>query len=134
MSHFTKLKTKILDKNCLLKALRNLNYVFEEDSTIRGYNRRTRKGNVVIKTNGEYDIGFVRKSNEVPFQILADWYGAAQAIGCSRRDFMNKVQKEYATTKVLHELRKKGYRIKSRSISNTGEIKLLVVKRGFVSS
>ena len=133
MSHFTKLKTKILDKNCLLKALRNLNYVFEEDSTIRGYNRRTRKGNVVIKTNGEYDIGFVRKSNEVPFQILADWYGAAQAIGCSRRDFMNKVQKEYATTKVLHELRKKGYRIKSRSISNTGEIKLLVVKRGFVS-
>ncbi len=134
MSHFTKLKTKILDKNCLLKALRNLNYVFEEDSTIRGYNRRTRKGNVVIKTNGEYDIGFVRKSNEVPFQILADWYGAAQAIGCNRRDFINKVQKEYATTKVLHELRKKGYRIKSRSISDTGEIKLLVVKRGFVSS
>ncbi len=133
MSHFTKLKTKILDKNCLLKALRNLNYVFEENSTIRGYNRRTRKGNVVIKTNGEYDIGFVRKSNELPFQILADWYGAAQAVGCSRKDFMNKVQKEYATTKVLHELRKKGYRIKSRSISNTGEIKLLVVKRGFVS-
>jgi len=132
MSHFTKLKTKILDKNCLLKALRNLNYVFEENSTIRGYNRRTRKCNIVIKTSGEYDIGFVRKTNDKPFQILADWYGAAQAIGCNRRAFMNKVQKEYATTKVLHELRKKGYRIKSRSISDTGEIKLLVVKRGFV--
>jgi len=133
MSHFTKLKTKILDKNCLLKALTNLNYVFEENSTIRGYNRRTRRGNIVIKANGDYDIGFVRKSNEEPFQILADWYGAAQSIGCSRKDFINNVQKEYATTKVLHELRKKGYRIKSRSISNTGEIKLLVVKRGFVS-
>ena len=63
MSHFTKLKTKILDKNCLLKALKNLNYVFEENSTIRGYNSRTRKGDIVIKTNGYYDVGFVRKSD-----------------------------------------------------------------------
>jgi len=133
MSHFTKLKTKILDKECLLKALKSLNYVIEEDSKIRGYNRRTRNGNVVIKTNGDYDVGFVRKSTDLPFQILADWYGAAQAIGCSRKEFINKIQKEYATTKVLLELRKKGYRIKSRSISNTGEIKLLVVRRGFAS-
>ena len=133
MSHFTKLKTKIIDKECLLKALRNLNYTFEENSTIRGYNRRTRKGNVVIKTNGEFDVGFVRNSNQESFQILADWYGAAQAIGSNRRDFVNTIQKEYATTKVLHELRKKGYRIRSRSINDTGEIKLLVVKRGFAS-
>ena len=133
MSHFTKLKTKILDRECLLKALRNLNYEFEENSSIRGYNRRTRPGNIVIKTNGEFNVGFVRKSSDLSFQILADWYGAAQANGCTRKDFINKVQKEYATTKVLHELRKKGYRIKSRSISDTGEIKLLVVKRGFAT-
>ena len=133
MSHFTKLKTQILDRKCLLKALKNLNYVFEEHSTIRGYNRRTRKADIVIKTNGSYDVGFVRKSNLEPFQIIADWYGAAQAVGCSRKDFINKIQREYATTKVLYELRKKGYRIRSRSITDTGEIKLLVVKRGVAS-
>ena len=133
MSHFTKLKTKIIDRTCLLKALKNLNYTYEENSSIRGYNRRTRAADIVIRTNGEFDVGFVRKSAKHPYQILADWYGAAQAVGCSRKEFVNKVQKEYATTKVLHELRKKGYRIRSRSISDTGEIKLLVVKRGFAS-
>lgn len=133
MSHFTKLKTKILDKECLLKTLKNLNYEFEENSSIRGYNRRTRTGDIAIKTKGEFNVGFVRKSSDMPFQILADWYGAAQAIGCSRTEFVNRVQREYATTKVLHELRKKGYRIKSRSVNDTGELKLLVVKRGFAS-
>ena len=132
MSHFTRLKTKITDRECLLKTLKNLNYNFEENSSIRGYNRRTRKADVVIKTHGEFDVGFVRKSSDDSFQILADWYGAAQSVGCARKEFVDKVQREYATTKVLHELRKKGYRIKSRSVNDTGEIKLLVVKRGFV--
>jgi predicted DNA-binding WGR domain protein len=133
MSHFTKLKTKIIDKECLLKALKNLNYAIEENSLIRGYNRRTRKGDIVIKANGDFDVGFVKDSTDEPFQVLADWYGAAQSIGSTRKEFINSVQREYATTKVLHELRKKGYRIKSRSINDAGEIKLLVVKRGYVS-
>ena len=131
MSHFTKLKTKITDGKCLLKTLENLQYKVEENSTIRGYNRRTRKGDIVIKTNGEFDVGFI-KTKDSSYQILADWYGATAAIGKNRRQFANEIQKEYAVTKVLGELRKKGYRIKSRYINEIGEIKLLVVKRGWV--
>ena len=131
MSHFTRIKTKITDRSCLLKTLKNLQYTVEEDSTIRGYNRRTRKGDIVIKTNGEFDVGFI-KGKDSSYQILADWYGAAAAIGKNRREFVNEMQKEYAVTKVLGELRKKGYRIRSRYINEIGEIKLLVVKRGWV--
>ena len=131
MSHFTKLKTKITDRNCLLKTLENLQYNVEEDSMIRGYNRRTRKGDIVIKTDGEFDIGFI-KAKDSSYQILADWYGAEAAIGKNRRAFANEISKEYAVTKVLTELRKKGYRIKSRYVNDVGEIKLLVVKRGWV--
>jgi hypothetical protein len=114
-----------------LKTLKNLQYTVEENSTIRGYNRRTRKGDIVIKTNGEFDVGFI-KGKDDSYQILADWYGAAAAIEKNRREFANEVQKEYAVTKVLTELRKKGYRIKSRYINDLGEIKLLVVKRGWI--
>jgi hypothetical protein len=132
MSHFTKLKTKITDKACLLKALGNLDYSVEENSNIRGYNGRIRKGEIVIKTNGNFDIGFNKSTHDDSYHILADWYGAAAAIRKNRREFVNELQKEYSVTKVLHELRKKGYRIKSRYIKDTGEIKLLVVKRGLV--
>lgn len=132
LSHFTKLKTKMLDKECLAKALKNLNYNVMENTTIRGYGRRTRNGYLVIKTHGTFDVGFIKSSNDGSFEIVADWYGAAKAIGKSRGDFLKEVQKEYAVTKVLHEIRKKGYRLKSRQhIENTGEVKLLVVKRGF---
>lgn len=132
MSHFTKLKTKITDKVHLLKALDNLQYTVEENSIIRGYNRRTRKGDIVIKTQGNFDVGFV-KAQDSSYEIVADWYGAASAIGKNKQQFVNEVQKEYAVTKVLHELRKKGYRIRSRFVNETGEIKLLVVKRGWAS-
>jgi hypothetical protein len=114
-----------------MKTLENLQYTVEENSTIRGYNRRTRKGDIVIKTRGDFDVGFIKGKNS-SYQILADWYGAAAAIGKNRREFASEIQKEYAVTKVLTELRKNGYRIRSRYINELGEIKLLVVKRGWV--
>ena len=133
MSHFTKLRTKMIDKECLVKTLKNLNYNVEENSTIKGYGGRTHKGEIVIKTRRGYDIGFVKSTRNSSYEIIADWYGAANAIGKkSQADFLKEVVKEYAVTKVLQEIRKKGYRLKSRQfIEDTGEVKLLVVKRGY---
>ncbi|MFX1538551.1 MAG: DUF1257 domain-containing protein [Promethearchaeota archaeon] len=122
----------MIDKECLVKTLKNLNYNVLENSNIKGYGGRTRKGDVVIKTHGSYDIGFIKSTRDGSFEIVADWYGAANAIGKNQADFLKEVQKEYTVTKVLQEIRKKGYRLKSRQyIENTGELKLLVVKRGF---
>ncbi|MFX1515395.1 MAG: DUF1257 domain-containing protein [Promethearchaeota archaeon] len=132
MSHFTKLRTKMIDKECLVKTLKNLNYNVEENSTIKGYGGRTRKGEIVIKTHRAYDVGFIKSTQDSSYEIIADWYGAANAIGKSRADFLKEVVKEYAVTKVLQEIRKKGYRLKSRQfLEDTGEVKLLVVKRGY---
>ena len=132
MSHFTKLRTKMIDKECLINTLENLNYNVLENSAIQGYGGRTRKGDIVIKTHRSYDIGFIKSTRDGSYEIVADWYGAASAIGKNQTDFLKEVQKEYAITKVIQEIRKKGYRLKSRQyIENTGEVKLLVVKRGF---
>ena len=134
MSHFSTIKTRIIDHSCLIQALKKLNYSIEENSEIKGYNGRVRKGDIVIKTSGSFDIGFVKSIKDGSFQIVADWYAGniTRSIGKSRSNFINEVQKEYSVFKILHEMRKKGYRMKSREIiDETGEIKLVIVKRGY---
>ena len=131
MSHFTKIKTKIINKECLIEALQNLDFVVKENVAIIGYRGRKSKGDVVIKTNKAYDVGFVKETDGT-YQMVADWYGAARAVQRSQHQFLSDVQKEYATVRVINEVKRKGYRVQSRRVTETGEIKLLVVKRGYI--
>ena len=107
-----------------------------ENAPIRGYNGRIRKGEIVIKTRGPCDVGYLRKSENDPFELIGDWYAGhlAKNLGYSRKKFIDHVQKEYSVLKVTKELKQKGFRLKSRFISESGEIKLLVVKRGYTRS
>lgn len=129
MSHFTTIKTKILDKTCLIEALQNNNFNVQENVSILGYRGRKKTGEVVIKTGKNYDVGFV-KSTDGSYEMVADWYGAARAVGNTPNKFLNEIQREYATQKIINAIRKRGYRLQSRKNTETGEIKLLVVKRG----
>ncbi len=129
ISHFTTIKTKITDKECLIEALQNLNYVVKENVPIRGYSGRKRHGDVVVKTGQSYDVGFIKNTDS--FSLVADWYGATRAVQRSQQDFLQVVQKEYATQKVVNAVTQKGYRIQSRRTTKTGEIKLVVVNRGW---
>lgn len=119
-----------MDKNCLIEALQNLNYIIKENVPILGYRGRKRKGDIVVKTGRKYDVGFVRESDGT-YNMVADWYGAARAVQRSQQDFLQIVQKEYATVKVVRAVTQKGYRVQSRMIMETGELKLVVVKRGW---
>lgn len=130
MSHFTTIKTKIKDKKCLVEALQNLNYVVRENVPILGYQGHWHQGEVVVKTETGFDVGFVKEKGG-NYTMVADWYGAARAVQRSEREFLQAVQKEYATQKVIRTVTQKGYRVQSRVITETGEIKLVVVKRGW---
>ncbi len=131
MSHFTKIKTVLKDKECLLESLKNLDYKVEVNTSIKGYQGKTTHGDIVIKTNSSYDVGFVKNATDT-YDIVADWYGARRAIGKSKKVFTEEVQKEYTINKTIKTVRKKGYRIQSRkNIAETEEVKLIVVKRGW---
>ena len=129
ISHFTTIKTKITDKECLIEALQKLNYIVKENIPIRGYSGIKRHGDVVVQTGTSYDVGFIKKPDG--FSLVADWYGATRAVQRSQQDFLQVVQKEYATQKVVKAITQKGYRIQSRRTTETGEIKLVVVNRGW---
>jgi hypothetical protein len=102
----------------------------KENVAILGYRGRQRQGNVVVKTGKDYDVGFV-KIKDGTYDMVADWYGATRAIQRSQHEFLQAVQKEYATQKVVRAITQKGYRVQSRKITETGEIKLVAVKRGW---
>lgn len=132
MSHFSTIKTKILDKECLVEALRKLypGFSIQENVPIKGYGGRKRQGEVVIKTERAYDIGFVKDSSG-SFHCVTDWYGAARSVKKNQKQFLDELQKEYAVSKVIKTVSKRGFRVQSQRVTPTGEIKLLVVKRGW---
>lgn len=130
MSHFTIIKTKIKDRECLIESLLNLNYIVRENVPVLGYSGRKTHGDVVVKTGKPYDVGFNRDPENI-YQMVADWYGARRAIGRSEFEFLGEVQQEYSTNKVIRSVKAKGYSVQSRRETETGEIQLVVVKRGW---
>lgn len=75
MSHFTTLKTRIVSKEHLEQALKDLDIVFEEgDLEVRGYQGISTRVNVRIPTaNPDYQIGFQKQGDA--YHLVADWYG-----------------------------------------------------------
>ena len=135
MSHFTTIKTKIQDKECLIEALRKINTGFSqivENNPIKGYQGRRRQGDVVVKTGKAFDVGFI-KGKDGSYQMVADWWGIRRdgVLKGNHQEFLNDVQKEYTVSKVIKTVSKRGFRVQSQRVTPTGEIKLLVVKRGW---
>jgi hypothetical protein len=126
LSHFTTIRAKIVDKECLIEALRKLysDFSVHENVPIKGYRGRKRQGDVVLKTHRAYDVGFIKDPSGT-YLCVADWYGAARAVNRNHKQFLNNLQKEYAVSKVIKTVTKKGFRVQSRMTSQTGEIKLV---------
>jgi hypothetical protein len=49
--------------------------------------------------------------------------------GQTPQQFLQTLNREYATLKVVREVTKKGYHVQKKRIKATGEVKLIAVKR-----
>ena len=112
MSHFTTVQTKIKDLVLLKRVLKELGFVFEEAKegqllTVKGYQGRKTKAEMVIHVSQQYDIGV--KVTAKGIQFVADWWGVETTAGITEKEFVQKVTQRYSYYKVLEELRKKGY-------------------------
>ncbi len=123
MSHFTRIKTKIVEKEHLLSALRDLHFTPEEgDVNIRGWNGRTMKAQVKIATkNAGYDIGFHQKDGA--FDIVADWYGIKAV---SRKTFVEELSQRYAYHAARCKLEAQGFTVSGEEIDEQGRIHLVL--------
>jgi hypothetical protein len=125
MSHFTKVLTKIYDKELLISTLKQLNYkVSEGKLTLTGYNGQKTNIDILIKLNSSYDIGFTR-NKDASYQITADWWGVTQV---KKEDFIRDVKQNYSLNMIRREMKKKGYKLVEQKKNQDNTIKVVVRK------
>ena len=130
MSHFTKIKTLIREREVLCDALRDLHYQFREGErvTVNGYLNNTETAEVVVNTGCKYDIGFQRQGDGV-YAAVADWdWGIRrEALPRFHQDaFLGEINQKYAHLNVRREVKAKGYTIEQENVLDNGEIELVV--------
>ena len=130
MSHFTTLKTVVRDREQLCAALRHLHHTFRvgEQLTVRGYQGKTERADVVVETGCAYDIGF-RKEADQTYGAVADWdFGIRNQAGTQfqREAFLQAVNQAYARCALVQQAIEHGYVIEEERVLANGEIELVV--------
>lgn len=121
MSHYSKIKTKIVERDALCAALKELGYhnieVHEQAQGLYGYkgDLRPEKAEVIVRRKF---IGMA--SNDIGFKLGAD--GSWEAIiseydqGVLGRDWVNKVSQKYAEHAILPKLEAQGFVVAERDV------------------
>jgi xanthine dehydrogenase molybdopterin-binding subunit B len=114
MSHFTRIKTQIVEKKYLTRALQDLNYTYEEgDVEIRGFGGNRTAVEIKIQTsNHGYDIGF-RKSGDA-YEVIADWYGIRDT---NQTQFVQKVSQRYVYHATKEKLEEQGFSLVAEEVA-----------------
>jgi len=134
MSHFTRVKTVIRDREILCESLRQLHYQFQEGERvpIRGYANNAEYGQVVVNTGSRYDIGFQRQSDET-YACCADWWGVNGNTSIRQESFLQDVNRTYnhvAVRRQIDEQVKAGaWILESEQVLPNGEIELVVAEK-----
>lgn len=124
MSHITRIKTKIINREYLLKALDDLNLAYEEgEFEIGGFGSSKVSVQIRIKLPWSYDIG-LRQTNG-SYEIIADWWGVH---GLKKEDFTAQLLQRYAYHAAIEALQRKGFSLASEEQQSTGEIHLVLRK------
>ena len=123
MSHFTRIKTRIVEKKYLKLALTDLGYGYQEGKVqIRGYggNRTTVELKITTQNSG-YDIGFQKSGN--CYEVVADWWGIRDL----KQDvFVQTVNQRYAYHVAKSKLEEQGFSLVSEEVEEKERIHLVL--------
>lgn len=126
MSHFTSIKTKMVEKVYLVKALEDLGYPYEDGgqagSSVQGWQGRTTKAELKVKVkNSNYEIGFVK--SPTGYELVADWSELRQV---NRTSFVEQLSQRYAYQATKAKLEEQGFTLVNEEKEADGRIHLLV--------
>lgn len=107
MSHFTKVKTKIVELLYLQRALEEMNLGYEVGKVkIRGYMGRKMTVDLRVRTPEGYDIGFVKSGDT--YEVVADW---EMVKTFSQEAFVRDVTRAYAYQAVKDQLQVQDFQV-----------------------
>tara|TARA_B100000131_G_scaffold55663_1_gene50816 strand:- start:300 stop:677 length:378 start_codon:yes stop_codon:yes gene_type:complete len=124
MSHFSTIKTKIKDKDVLIKALNTLNYATRENVLlVNPTDHDHQQWNVEVALNDF--VGF-KRAKDGTLQLVAELDAWKESIPVER--FLEKVTQAYAREQVVETVQDKGYVVVSEQKSVDNTIELVVEK------
>jgi hypothetical protein len=125
MSHFTTIKTEILDLEILKRTLSDLKFDFQENGKISGYQGRMEDVGILVKISGSWYLGFNKMSGEENYEIR----GTSEVLNQKEvKESINLIRSEYAYRKIIHETRKRGFNLVQEERLKAGAIKLVLRK------
>jgi hypothetical protein len=120
MSHFTTIKTQMVDAEHIIQALSDLGYRYEVGPTqIKGFGGRTQV-DIKISTRG-YDIG-LRKTSD-GYIIVADWWGVR---GVKQKEFEQQLKQRYAYHAAVAKLEAQGFTLVQEETQEAQRIHLVL--------
>jgi len=123
MSHFVTIQTQIRDVEALEDACAELGAELLRDAEARGYARRTRRGELVIRLRGPYDIALNRNDDDGAYALTTDWWDGhvEKEVG---PDY-GRLFQLYGVHKTLREARRRNLRaIRRRETDGTIRVTL----------
>lgn len=123
MSHFTRLKTKIVEKEYLKQALIDLGYKYQEGNVqVNGYSgNRTNADLKIFTSNPNYDIGFQKQQDN--YEIVADWWGIRDI---QQTQFVQTLNQKYAYHAAKSKLEEQGFSLVSEEVEEGNQIHLVL--------
>jgi len=119
MSHITKIRTQMVEKEYLLKAIQDLGYTYEEDkASIQGVYNQKAAVDIKIPLRLSADIGF--KKIDDHYEIIADWYFVNSV---DRNKFVPQLLQRYAYHATKAKLEEQGFTLVSEEVENKGKQK-----------
>jgi hypothetical protein len=119
MSHITRIRTRLVDKDILGKALADLNYKVQEgDLKVSGFGTRGESVELKISLPGGGEIGFRRAP--AGYEILADWW---RIRGMQEKTFVDRLNQRYAYHATLGKLSEQGFNLVEQE-DKSGRIRL----------
>ena len=122
MSHLSRIRTKMVEKEFLLKALEEAGYQHETGSGLKVKSYDGEQVDVDVKIRGKFfssAIGFQKK--EQGYECVADWWGVR---GISQKDFLQKIKQRYAYHAALSKLEAQGFSLVSEELEEGKRIHL----------
>jgi len=123
MSHFSTIKTNIVHKEYLKKALDDLHMRYEEgDLEIRGFGGQRTRVEIRVRTGSpDYQMGFRKKAGV--YELVADWWGVK---GVDREEFLRQLTQRYAYHVVKEQLEQQDFTLVEEEVGQDRTIHLTV--------
>ena len=127
MSHFSTIKTQLIEAEPLIKALNNLGYTInQEEKFVKGYRGKFTPVDISMNLSGDTKVGFKWNKNSNSYELVTDLDLWKFELPVER--FISKVTQMYAYQTIISKTQEDGYQIVEQKNKNDGSIELVLTK------